>query len=114
MTTMEILSTVKITSANTAPGFRDNIPYNQRLAMEELNEGLLEKMPKRIQVKLSTRCGYISEWRNAEPLTTFQRDKVIEIMRQHYEEKLGCEVRIRRWGFGACEGGYNLFFPIVK
>lgn len=110
----EELETIKLTAANSAPGFNCEITVPQWRAMEKLNEGLREKLPKRIAGKISYKEGYLSEWRNAEPLTAKQTQTLKEIMRQHYQEKLGCEVRIVMKCYGCCEGGYNLYYPEEK
>ncbi len=108
------LETIKLIAANAAPGFNCEITVPQWRAMEKLNEGLRERLPKRIAGKISYKEGYLSEWRNAEPLTAKQTQTLKEIMRQHYQEKLGCEVRIVMKSYGYCEGGYNLYYPEAK
>lgn len=114
MEAKEILKVIELTAENRAPGFNVNIKWEQMEAMEKLNEGLLEKLPNRIQRKLGKKEGYYFEYRNSEPLTAKQLQTAREIMRKHYEEKLGCQVRITKKCYGACEGGYDIFYPEAR
>lgn len=114
MENKETLKVIELTEANRAPGFNVDIKREQREAMEGLNKGLEEKLPNRIARKLGKRDGYYFEYRNACPLTAKQLEAAREIMRKHYEEKLGCQIRIITKCYGACEGGYNIFYPEAK